>query len=216
MKKSNWTCLPIKKYIATVCASSLLSFTLSAGAGLIAFDELPNTTTGLSVPPSYQQLVWSNFGYVNGVDCYLNPSGYQKGVKSRNNVVYNSGGAPASISVGPGGSFVPLSAYVTAAWNDNLQMQVEGYLRGRLVFSMTYKLSATKPTPIKLGGRKVDELVFTSFGGTPHSGYPGSGEHFALDNLQVTSLNPGTMVPAIIPEGSSKNPGAAGPSTLSE
>jgi hypothetical protein len=215
MKKSNWTCLSIKKYIATVCASGLLSFTLSAGAGLITFDELPNTTAGLWVPPSYQQLVWSNFGYVNGTDYSSNPSGYQRGVVSRHNVAFNSGGTPASISVGPGGSFVPLSAYVTAAWNDNLQLQVEGYLRGRRVINRTYKLSATKPTIIKFGVR-VDQLVFTPSGGTPHSGYPGIGSNFALDNLQVTSVNPGTMVPGIVPEFSGKNPGAAAPSTLSE
>jgi hypothetical protein len=144
-----------------------------------------------------------------------NPSGYQKGVKSRNNVVYNGGANPAGISVGPGGSFIPLSAYATAAWNDNLQLHVEGYLRGRLVFAMTYKLSATKPTLIKLGGRRVDELVFTSFGGTNH-GYGYYGEHFAMDNLQVTSVNPGTIIPGVVLKSSSQNPGAADSYTASE
>jgi hypothetical protein len=215
MKRPSWTYPTIKKHITTACAAGLLLLTMSASAGLITFDTLGSSDLGAPVPSGYEQLQWDNFYVLNGITNEYNPSGYQKGVISRNNVVFNGDAFPASIYVGRGGSFTPLTAYVTAAWNDNLKLQVEGYLRGRRVFSLTYKLSAIRPTLIKLGGLKVDELVFTSSGGINH-GYGHSGEQFALDNLQVTKVNPGTIVPTIVPEFSSKNPGAADPSAVSE
>jgi hypothetical protein len=209
MKRPSWTYPTIKKHITTACAAGLLLFTLSASAELITFDTLGD---GDPIPAGYSRLQWDNFSTLDAVT--EGTSGYLAGMKSKRNVAYNRYGSPARIYVGLNGSFTPLTAYVTAAWNDNLQLQVEGYLRGRRVFSRTYKLSATKPTIIKFGLR-VDELYFTSSGGTNH-GYGGGGTHFAMDNLQVTSVNPGAPVPTVVPEFSSKNPGAADSSTVSE
>jgi hypothetical protein len=183
-----------RKLVATTCAAGLLLFTMAAGAGLITFESLGFDDP---IPAGYGSLQWENFSSLDATA--VGPSGYLAGMISKTNIAFNVDGNPARIYVGHGGSFTPLTAYTTAAWNDNLKLQVEGYLRGRLVFSMTYKLSATKPTPIKLGGRKVDELVFTSFGGTDH-GYGGGGTHFAMDNLQVTRVNPGVSVPTLVEE----------------
>jgi hypothetical protein len=188
MKKQNREYSTIKKYVATVCAIGLLWFTMAASASLITFESLG---FDVPIPAGYGSLQWENFYSLDATA--VGPSGYLAGMISKTNVAFNADGNPARIYVGRGGSFTPLTAYATAAWNDNLKLQVEGYLRGRRVFNVTYKLSATRPTLIKLGGLKVDELIFTSSGGTNH-GYGSGGTHFAMDNLQVTRVNPGVIL----------------------
>lgn len=175
MKKTSW------KYIVAACSACLFLFTASANAGLLTFDTLG---TGESVIPSgYGGLQWDNFYSLDGLT-YGQPSGYTPGVVSKSNVAYNGSGAPASIFVDQG-SFTPVLAYLTAAWNDNLKVQVKGYLRGRLVLNRTYTLSATKPMLVVFGPR-VDELDFSSSGGTAHSAYhTDPGYQFAMDNLLV-------------------------------
>ena len=170
----------IRKYVAATCGVCLFLFTLSANAGLLTFDTLGDRSP---IPSGYGGLEWNNLYALDGLT-YDVPSGYKPGVVSKSNVVYNGGGSPASIYVS-NGSFTPVLAYLTAAWNDNLKVQAKGYLRGRLVFNRTYTLSATKPLLVVFGA-KVDELDFSSSGGTPHLAYGASpGYQFALDNLLV-------------------------------
>jgi hypothetical protein len=179
MKKQSWKYFVGRKLIATACGAGLLLFTgMSASAGLIAFDTLGD---GDAIPSGYSKLQWDNFSTLDAVA--EGASGYRAGMISKKNVAYNRYGEPASIYV-KNGSFKPVMAFMTAAWNDNLEVQIDGYLKGRLVFSHTYILSATKPTLIVFGGARVDTLDFTSSGGTYH-GYYGHGEHFAMDNLLV-------------------------------
>jgi hypothetical protein len=174
------------KNIAAACGACLFLFTLSANAGLITFDNLPNSTGGVGVPSGYGGLEWDNFYCVNGLTNEYNPSGYKAGVVSKNNDVFNGYGESAEIYVDQG-LFILNSACLTAAWNDNLQVQIRGYLRGRQVYNRTFTLSATKPTTIRLG-MVADDVEFSSFGGTPHSAYGDGGEHFVMDNLNVIVL----------------------------
>jgi hypothetical protein len=181
MKRQNWTYLTMKKFAAAVCAAGLLLFTMSAGAGLITFDSLGNAEA--PIPDGYAQLQWDNFYSLDGV--HYGPSGYQRGVISRDNVAFNASGNPASIST-PGGFFTPYTAYVTAAWTDRLVLTVKGYYRGRPVLNRSYILRTTKPTLIKFGV-KVDQLVFST----------SNNSQIAMDNLQIASVNPGVPVRAI-------------------
>ena len=69
-------------------------------------------------------------------------------------------GSPASItSANP---FNLFSAYLTAAWNDNLQLEAKGYTNGVLIYDNTYTLSATNPTLINFNYLGVTEVDFTS------------------------------------------------------
>ncbi len=184
MKKLSW------KYAAATCGACLLLFTVSAqaapapvhfGRELIKFDDLG----GSVVPFGYGTLSWNGFYVLDAVNYDLNPSGYLAGMKSPNNVLYSSGSASISSSRY---AFILNSAYLTGAWNDNLQVTIQGYYFGKLVYSRTYTLSAVKPTLITFPGQLVTEVVFTSFGGTHHGGYPGSGEFLATDNVTATIL----------------------------
>jgi hypothetical protein len=126
---------------------------------------------------------------MNGVT-YAGPSGYNAGVVSISNIAYNAYGSPASIS-----NSIPfnlISAYLTAVWYDNLQVEAKGYIGTALVYDNTYFLNATSPTLINFGYAGITEVVFISSGGTAHPGYSGGGTHFAVDNMLVVfpALNP--------------------------
>ena len=176
MKKLSW------KNIAAVCGACLFLFTMPAHAELINFDVFNTSTNDVMVPDGYDNLQWDNFYTTDGAT--FGGSGYHAGVISKNNVAYNSYGDPADIFVASG-SFKHVMAFFTAAWNDNLQLEIKGYLNGRLVFNKTFTLSATKPTPIVFGVR-VDTLDFRSYGGTPHLAYHNTSHYqFAMDSFIV-------------------------------
>lgn len=172
---------------------------LGVAAGLradpvIKFDDLPSNF--VSVPPGYHGLNWSNLTYMDGVNYFGNPSGYQVGVVSSNYVIFGDG---VDIGVISAGMFDLVSAYVTAAWNDNLQFVAKGYIKGTLVYNQTNILSATAPTLVHFNFYGVDEVDFTASGGSPHAGYGGAGTWFALDNLSVMTYVP--FLPPLITNG---------------
>ena len=151
---------------------------------VIGFDDLPGT--GKPVPANYHGLNYNNLNYLSTLGV-TNASGYLAGVVTSYEVVYNDFGNPASITAG---LFDLVSADLTAAWNDNLQFVAQGYIKGTLVYSQTNLLSATAPTLVQFNFYGVDEVVFSSSGGTRYGGYVGSGTQFVLDNLSVTTYVP--------------------------
>lgn len=170
---------------------------------LMTFDEWPDTTYGWMITNGYLGLSWSNFFVLDGLEYADGLSGYAAGVVSPDNIAFNGNGLPASIS-----SAVPFdfnSAYVTAAFNDNLQLQAEGFTGGALTCSNVYTLSSTNPTLINFNYHNVDRIYFNPYGGTPNTNYgPYGNSQFALDNvsfststfppqLQTTNMGPGTV-----------------------
>lgn len=153
-----------------------------SGPIVLNFDDL----LGWPWPNPYNGLTWNNFlpENVPTVTAEFGPSGYEAGMISSPNVVYNGGGNPASIASATAFDFD--SAYMTAAIMDNLQLEVKGYLGGTLKYDNTYMLSATSPTLIHFNDFDVNTIDLITSGGTPH-GYPGfaPGEQFAMDNLTV-------------------------------
>ncbi len=84
------------------------------------------------------------------------------------------------------------SAYLTAAWNDGLQVQVSGFVGGLLKYSSAYTLNTTAPTLVNFNFLGIDRVEFISYGGIPH-GNPGSGgTQTAIDNLVITVPEPST------------------------
>jgi hypothetical protein len=117
-------------------------------------------------------------------------SGYQNGVLSANNVAFNGSGNPAELS--SSGPFDLNSAWLTAAWNDGLQLEVQGFAGGTLLYDQTYTLNAAAPTLLAFNYLGVDEVSFSSSGGINH-GYDGSGTQFVMDNLTVSVPEPSTI-----------------------
>src|SRR5439155_6509359 len=164
------------KAVAIAGCVATLFFCGNARA-VITFDDLPQ----FAVPNGYQGFNWNNFFAVAGDDPAVNPSGYQAAVVSPHNVAFNGFGNPAIVS--DSHLFNLNSGYFTAAWKDNLQVQVIGRLLGLDVYNNTYVLSTTSPTFIAFNYLGIDEVKFVSSGGTHHFG---SGEEFAMDNLDIS------------------------------
>jgi len=154
---------------------------------VLKFDDLGGDF--LPVPSGYHELSWSSIFILDAVHYASNPSGLQAGVISTNTVIYGGGGSTSIISAG---MFDFLSAYVTAAFNDNLQFEAKGFIKGTLVYDVTNTLSATAPTLIQFNFYGVDEVDLTSSGGTHHAGYAGSGTVFGMDNLSIQTYVPFT------------------------
>jgi hypothetical protein len=137
-----------------------------------------------AIPSGYGGLNWDNFYVLNSATYFLNPSGYQPGTTSGQWVAYNAFGNPASVLQGSS-PFDMISGQFTAAWNDNLILDIVGVSGGIPTYFANYILSATSPTLLTFNWTNLDYVTFTSSGGTHHDGYPGLGEHFALDDLVV-------------------------------
>ena len=186
---------------STLVAAALVASSgmATAQSELLTFDDLvpgnlpgADTTYEGPIPNGYNGLQWNNF-WVKDTLTSPSPSGYQYGLVSANNVAFNGAGSPAMIS---DQSFNLNSAYLTAAWNDGLQVEVQGFVGATLTHDNTYTVNTTGPTLINFNYLGVDEVNFISSGGTPHAGLAGfgRGEHFVIDNLSITVIpEPGTL-----------------------
>jgi hypothetical protein len=159
---------------------------VAAQAAVINFDDLA-CGTGMLIPNGYAGLDWSTFECVDGTAVSSGNSGYNAGRVSGTNVAYNGYGYPAEfvITAPAGAKFNFNSVYLTGAWNDDLVVTIEAYRDAGLVSTTSHTLSATAPTLVTLNLANIDRVRMTSADGTPHPGYPGSGFHFVMDNLDV-------------------------------
>jgi len=170
---------------STISSNALLTV-LPGSSELINFDDLLGSQR--AVATGYQNMTWSNFFFLDAL-ALDQSNGYTAGVVSVPKVAYNADGAPATMSASA--PFAFLSAYLTAAWNDNLQLEVLGYNGDSLSYDNIYKLSATTPTLIAFNYVGVTSVQFISSDGTPHPGYNGSGAQFVMDDL--------TVIPSVLP-----------------
>jgi len=170
---------------------ALVSLPLISGRSqtLITFDDLSQTSTGLvstNIPNGYEGLTtWSNMFVVNAVrDTAANgTNGYYYGMMSASNVAYNGFGLPAEID-SPGSNFDFLSAYFTGAWNSNLNIEVQGFGTGGLLYDTTVVVSATSPTLFTFNYLDIDRLYFDSYGGEVAFG-PSPEYNFVMDNMTI-------------------------------
>ena len=132
--------------------------------------------------------MWSNFLALNGVlfPTVLSHStnGFYYGVVSGSNIAVNGGaGGPAEID-STGTNFDFLSAYLTGEWYSNLNIEVQGFRGGTLVYDQPVLASATNSTLFTFNYLNIDRLTFNSFGGQT-AGFPGGGggEEFVMDNF---------------------------------
>ncbi|MBD2212249.1 PEP-CTERM sorting domain-containing protein [Nostoc linckia FACHB-104] len=149
-----------------------------AQAVVIDFDDLPGDIDWIQ--NGYKGFNWNNFAYLNSAN-YDNPSGYKNGTVSNPNVAFNSSGKPAYVSINSG-QFDFNSAYLTGAWNNGLNILVEGFFNGNKKYSQTINVLSTSPTLFNFNFLGIDQLKFTSFDGV-NAGYGRYGKHFVLDNF---------------------------------
>jgi hypothetical protein len=155
----------------------------------LTFDSLVDSGFGTPIPDGYGGLTWDNFGVLNTTALAnegAGDNGYLNGTVSAPNVAFNEFGNPASFSA-VSGTFTLESFDLTAAWNNGLDVLVEGLLNGVVVDSTNLFVNTGGPTLETLDWSGLDEVYFASSGGTP-AGFPGGfGEQFALDNLTLST-----------------------------
>lgn len=157
----------------------LLLGAITAAADTLNFDDLDNFS---SVPSGYGGLEWSNLNALDSSIYYFPESGYVNGTVSPNNVLYNGGGSMASIS---GSTPFKLEGfYLTAAWNNNLNVDITGYNGENQIYTYSLIVNTDGPTLVELNWADLTRVTFSSYGGI-EAGLGGGGEHFALDDLMV-------------------------------
>jgi hypothetical protein len=167
----------------------MVSMVSPGRATIINFDDFLDTQAGggTLITNAYQGLVWSNFAVANAVLLTANSglSGAYYGMLSPSNVAINAHGDPAEIDTG-GTNFDFVSAYLTGVWRSNLNVEVQGFRSGTLLYDQTVLVSATNPTFFAFNYLNLDRLAFNAFGGQ-YAGLPagGDGTVFAMDNLTI-------------------------------
>jgi hypothetical protein len=166
--------------------------TACAQTETLTFDDLSFNGLDGQIPNGYGGLQWNNFFVQNTAQGtnLLGISGYFNGLVSPTNVAFNAFGGTASFSAS--NAFNLDSAYLTGAWNDGLQVEVQGFVGDTLTYDNTYTVSSLGPTLINFNYLGVDEVELISSGGTAH-GYEETGEQFVMDNLTITVPEPATV-----------------------
>src|SRR5262245_58799632 len=107
----------------------------SARATLLTFDDLTFPSTGgAPVPNGYaglnKGLNWVNMYYLNSGFNSLSPSGYDNAAVSRPNVAFMGDDRIDHPVVVSGPAFKFNSAWLTAAWNDGLNIRIRAFSGG--------------------------------------------------------------------------------------
>jgi len=178
----------MKKYIGLI----LLAVLNSAEATVLTFDE----TTG-GVANGYGGLNWGNFYAYDGSSEQVG-SGYYNGRASGNNIVFNAYSNPASTSVVSPASFTFNGAFFTAAWNDGLTINVQGFKDSVELYSSSIIVNTFAASYFSFNFAGIDSLVFSSSGGIKHAGLGGDGTHFAMDNFTFNEAIPEPYMPVLL------------------
>ncbi len=174
----------------------LLGSSGAAWAEVLTFEDLtPTYYYGTDIPGNYAGFQWANW-YGASIPQYFQDFGvgggaYPNAVVSGNWVAYDGAGNPAEISLSSG-SFDLNSVYLTAAWNDGLQMEVQGFTGDKLTYDNIYTVNTAAPTLLTLDYSGVTAVDFIPSGGTPNPVYAsgGGGENFAIDDLNLSIVVP--------------------------
>lgn len=177
----------MNRFLLWWSAATVVGFLVGASraaAAVVDFDSLAETANGIQIPNGYQGFNWNNFYELDGLTA--SGSGYLPGTVSQRNVAFNWFSNPASLNLASGGQFNFSGAYLTAAWNDGLEVEVQGFRNNSQVYDQIVFPSATSPTFFTFNYRNIDSLTFNSFGGIHHNGYRLFGSQFVLDNFTYT------------------------------
>jgi hypothetical protein len=173
------------KKIKTLLFAALLFICCAsvAHATVLTFDDIVTSRYTL-IQNGYGGMNWTNTAALNTTNSEYANSGYLVGAVSADNVAFNLNGTMAMVN---GDAFNFDGAYLTGAWRDGLNVRIEGYLGGNLVYDSTVVTSAFTAQYFAFNYANVDLLKFSSFGGTEVENYSGSGVHFAMDNFTFNS-----------------------------
>jgi len=178
--------------------SLLLSLGLSAAtntqAAVITFDDLPATELD-AIPDGYHGFNWgaSHMLNVNYFHKDLLPdTGFENGVVSGDYAAFNFLATTSTIT---GDLFDFNGAYLTAGWNDGLNIEVTGFLNNALLFTQTVVVNTSAAQWFNFNFLGINSLSLRAWGGVPIDPM-NIGEMFVMDNFTINE-------PTAVPESSS-------------
>ena len=200
----------MKKFFALAVISGILAVGNSAEAGIIKFDDITTEAfKSLSWDSSsdpckkeyeYGGFIWRNFGVING-EAKGYP-GYKNGTVSGDYTAFPvrypvAGGfkGDLSLSTADGSTFDFISAYFSAAFRDDLKIDVTGFTKSSVSYTHSFTINPLRPIKISFNFTDIDSLLFVAYGGETKAGYGGDGPHFAMDNFTFTEPVP---IPATV------------------
>ncbi|MEM7726935.1 MAG: PEP-CTERM sorting domain-containing protein [Cyanobacteria bacterium P01_A01_bin.45] len=166
--------------IAAISSVAVISATTQTSkAVVLTFDDIESVETYGRVPEEYGGLNWYNFGYVN--KSFHPNSGYDLGAVSGNYTAFNWKADTAEVS---GDVFNFDGVSLTSAWNNNLNVLVEGFANDVVKYSQTVVINPNVSSRFDFNYQEINRLVFKSNGGIDaNPADEDSGKHFALDNF---------------------------------
>lgn len=180
----------MKRYILLLAVALMFITVGQVDATVLTFEDATYGGFLNWIQGSYGGLNWDDMGGSSrsAMQAYPN-SGFITGIVSGDWVAYNAGAVTATVS---GAVFDFNGAYLTAGWNNDLNIEVTGFLGGIQQYQQTVVVDVTGPTYFNFNYLGIDELQFYSYGGTP-AGVGTSGVHFTMDNF--TFNEPTSPVP---------------------
>lgn len=178
--------------------SLLLSLFFSLGlcsaaqAAVITFDDLPAAEADI-IQEGYGGFHWGDNFMTSVAYIHKNTlpgTGFAKGVVSGNYAAFNNFATTSSIS---SNLFDFNGAYLTAAWNEGLFIEVTGFLDKLALFTTTVTVSTQQAQWFDFNFIGINQLSFRSWGGTASNPDEG-GEHFVMDNFTYNE-SANTQVP---------------------
>jgi len=178
--------------------SLLLSLGLSAAAttqaAVITFDDLTATELD-AIPAGYHGFNWgaSHMVNVNYFHKDLLPNtGFENGVVSGDYAAFNFLATTSTIT---GDQFDFNGAYLTAGWNDGLNIEVTGFLNNLALFTKTVVVNTQQAQWFDFNFFGINALSLRAWGGVSIDPANG-GEMFIMDNFTYNE-------PTAVPESSS-------------
>lgn len=178
-----------RRALWTVLVLGLALSAPAARAAVLDFEDAAGWTTVL-VPNGYGGLNWDNFRAASKSDAYPG-GGFDHGTVSGQYAAFNGYGQPATVTAPAGQQFDFTGGYLTAGWNTGLQVQVDGWHEGTLLYTQTVTVDTTAATWFAFNYPGIDTLAFTSFGGVDaNPNDHGDGPQFALDDFTFAGPQP--------------------------
>lgn len=183
-----------KSLLLSMLLSLGLGSALSTQAAVITFDDLPATELD-AIPEGYHGFNWGSSHMVN-VNYFhkdlLPNTGFENGVVSGDYAAFNFLATTSTIT---GNQFDFNGAYLTAGWNDGLNIEVTGFLNNALLFTQTVVVNTSAAQWFNFNFLGINSLSLRAWGGVsidPDNG----GEMFVMDNFTYNE-------PTAVPESSS-------------
>lgn len=167
----------INKLLAVLV--STIAFSAAANATVVTFEESNSLTSN--------GLTMSNFNRLQCSTYFTQDTGYCRGLASGDWLTFAYGSA--TVTKTAGGTFTFNGANLTAAWNDNMNIDVIGYRNNVAVYTQTKIVSDDFTTYFTFNYLNIDKLVIKPYGGTD-AGTPGGGELAAIDNFTFNQAVP--------------------------